>query len=61
VRLPVREPLAVCAFHGNRRRVAIVEAERNSVIVAIIEFGKITVQMFLAAMLIDALHSSPKD
>jgi hypothetical protein len=51
--LTIREALAARALHGNGRTLRIVEAEPDPMIVAKVELGKITMQMFLAAMLVD--------
>ena len=58
VRPPIRETLALRTFDCKRRTVAIVEAECGSVIVTKIVFSKIPMQMFLAAVLINAAHAT---
>jgi hypothetical protein len=52
---PVRETLALDTLHGKDRTFPIVDAKRHAVRIAEIEFGKVAMQMLLAAMLIDAM------
>jgi len=54
VRSVIRETLASRTLNGKRRTVAITVAELDPVIVSKIVLCQITVQMFLAAVLVDA-------
>jgi hypothetical protein len=61
VRLPVREALTGCILYGKHRTVAVVVTKLDAVIVTEIVFGEISMQMFLAAMLINATHAPLED
>ena len=61
VRLPVHQPLAFNAFDRGKGAVDVAVAERHAVIVAVVELGKIPMQMLLFAMLIHAAHSALED
>ena len=61
VRLPVREALACRILHGNRRTVAIVETEFDTMIVAEIKLSQVPVQMLLFAVLVIAAHTAFKN
>ena len=49
------------AFNGTRRTFPIVKPKAIAVVISEIEFCKVTVQMLLSAMLIDALHAALED
>jgi hypothetical protein len=55
---PIRETLASRSLNGKRRTFAIVDIERNAVVVPKIVFGQITVQVLLFAMLTDTAHTA---
>jgi predicted aconitase with swiveling domain len=55
---PIRETLTSRILHGKRRTVAIVVTKYDPVIVAEIVICQIPMQMFLFAMLINALHAA---
>jgi hypothetical protein len=61
VRLFIRETLAVRTLDCKRRTFSVVVAECGSGVVPEIKFGKIAVQMFFFAMLIDTAHSALED
>src|SRR5258708_7473466 len=56
----VSEPLAHHAMNGLIGSVLIVNAKRDPVVIPEVKFRQITVQMFLAAMLV-ALHAALED
>lgn len=60
-RLPVCEALAFDAFDRGKSAVNVAVAERNAVIVAVIVFGKIPMQMFFFAVLVNAAHAAFED
>ena len=55
---PIGEALAFDAFHKLLHAHSVGEAKGGAAIVAEIEFGKVTVQVGFAAMLIDADHAA---
>ena len=61
VRLPVHQPLAFNATDRGEGAVDVAIAERDAVIVAVIELGKVAVQMLLFAVLVHATHSAFED
>ena len=61
VRLPVGEPLVLCAFDSLYGAVGVVEAEADAAIVAEVVFSQVAVQMLLRAVLIDAAHTALED
>ena len=61
VRPPIRETLASRTLHSKRGTFAIVEAKFNAVIETEIIFGKVAMQMLLAAVLINAAHAALED
>lgn len=58
VSLTIRQTLAGCAFGGKVCAFPIGDAKPNAVRIAEIELAQIAMQMFLAAMLVDALHAA---
>ena len=54
------EALADDTTNQRVRAIGIAEAERNAVIVAEIELGKVAVQVLLTALLINAAHTRLK-
>jgi hypothetical protein len=60
VRLPVHQPLASDTTDRGEGAVDVAVAERDAVIVAMVELGEIAVQMLLFAVLIDTAHSRLK-
>jgi hypothetical protein len=58
VSLTIRETLAARLRHGNGRTIRIIEAKLDPMIVAKVILGKVTMQMLLSAMLVDAAHSA---
>jgi hypothetical protein len=58
MRLTVREALACRALDCKGRTFPVAVTQLDAVIVAKVEFGEIAMQMFLAAMLIDAAHAA---
>ena len=42
-------------------RSLVVVSERHPVVIAVVVFGQISVQMLLAAVLIDTLHAALED
>jgi len=58
---PIREAFAFDALEGDHGTHVVIDAEADAVVVAEIELREITVQMVLAAMLIDALHAALED
>src|SRR3954447_13082612 len=61
VRPPIHEPLAEAASDDHRRTLHILDAETHARVVPELEFGKVAVQVHLAAMLVDALHPALED
>src|ERR1700687_1328170 len=55
---PIGQSLADSALNRAGGTLNIIYAEPNAVAISEIEFRKITVQMLLGAMLIDALHAA---
>jgi hypothetical protein len=53
--------LAVAAPDRGNRAIIVIEAASYALIVAKIKFGKVAMQVLLAAMLIDALHAALED
>jgi hypothetical protein len=58
VSISIRETLAARLRHGNGRTIRIVETEFDPMIVAKVILGKITMQMFFAAVLINTAHAA---
>jgi hypothetical protein len=58
VRPPIRETLTNRILHGKRRTVAIVETKFDPVIIAEVKLGKVSVKVFFATVLVNALHAS---
>ena len=54
----IGKPLALCAFDRGFGAVHVVNTERDPIVVTEIKFREITVQVVLATMLIDALHTA---
>lgn len=61
VRLPVHQPLAFDAADRGKGAVDVAVAERHAMIVAVIELGKVAMQMLLFAVLINTAHSAFED
>ena len=57
----IREPLALRAFDRGLGAVHVVNSKRDPIVVAEVKFREIAVQVVLAAMLVDALHSALED
>ena len=55
---PIGEALAFDAAQSAIRALGIVHAKAGTVRIAEVELGKVAVQMFFAAMLIDAFHAA---
>jgi hypothetical protein len=60
-RLSIGQPLAFCTFQSELGAFGIFDAEGRTVAVSKIKFAQIPVQVFFAAMLIDALHAALED
>jgi hypothetical protein len=60
-RLIIGEALALTTSYRGNGAVSVVAPKRDTVIIAELEFGKVAVQMLLAAMLVDALHPALKN
>jgi hypothetical protein len=54
-------PLKKMTKCGQRPKTVAIAPKRDTVIIAELEFGKVAVQMLLAAMLVDALHPALKN
>lgn len=57
----IGEALAGDTTNQRVRAIGIAEAERNAVIVAEVELGKVAMQMLLTALLVDAAHAALED
>jgi hypothetical protein len=57
----IGEPLSDDAFEDLVGTLNVVDSERDSLIVSEVEFGEVTVQMFLADMLINAVDAALED
>src|SRR5258708_678475 len=57
----IGEPLALHSLEQNVRAVGIFNPKSNAIAIAEIEFGKIAVQVVVAAMLIDTFHTAFED
>ena len=55
---PIREPLTFNAKQGRFCSANIVNTEPDTVVVAELELGQVAAQVFLVAVLIDALHAT---
>src|SRR5215212_4417250 len=56
ISLPISEPLANCPEQGADTTLVVIHPESDTVVVSELELGEVTVQVFLVAMLIDALE-----
>src|SRR5580693_7722031 len=54
----ISKPLADDTLHRSRGTFHVIYAEPNAIAIAEIVLGEITMQMLLAAMLVDALHAA---
>ena len=61
VSLPVREALANDALQQFTCSLLVIYLKGDAVVVAEVEFGQIAVQVFTAAMLINAVHAALED
>jgi hypothetical protein len=61
VRLAVRQTLARRGTNSKGHPFPVIETKGGAVIEPKIVFGKIAVQMFLGAMLVNALHAPLED
>ena len=57
----IGQPLADDAFEDLVGTLDVVDSERDSLIVAEVEFGEVTVQMFLAHVLINTVDAALED
>lgn len=57
----IGEALASCTLQRDESAGAVIDADRDTIRVAEIEFGQIAVQMVFGAMLVNALHAALED
>jgi len=58
MRRPIGQPLADDSSHGASGTLHVIYAQANAIAIAEIELGSVAVQMFFAAMLVDAFHAA---
>ena len=58
---PISHPLSDDALQRDRRALAIGKAKRGAVVITKIKFAEITLQMFLAYVVIDAIDTALED
>jgi hypothetical protein len=54
----IGEALAIAAFYRSDGAIRVVVSKRDAIVITEVEFGKITMQMLFAAMLVHATHAA---